>query len=83
MIWANENKWQEDFDKAATSFNIPVALLKAIAAKESSFNPKAYKSEPKIKDASRGLMQVLYRTATGLGFKGKADDLFDPKTSIY
>jgi len=83
MMWASENKYDEIISKKASKYNVPIALVKAVIAKESSFNPKAYKAEPQISDASRGLMQVLFRTAKGLGFKG-ADPamLFDPTINI-
>ncbi len=83
MIWANENAYDSIIEKDAIGFNIPTALIKAIIAKESSFNPKAYRVEPRLADASRGLMQLLFRSAQALGFPGKPEDLFDPKTNIY
>lgn len=83
MMWASENKYDEIIAKKASKYNVPVALVKAVMAKESSFNPKAYKAEPQIDDASRGLMQVLFRTAKNLGFKGASPDmLFDPGINI-
>lgn len=83
VIWSDETKYDQIIDLNATSFGVPASLIKAVIAKESSFRPQAFKSEPHIKDASRGLMQVLLQTARNLGFKGKADDLFDPKLNIY
>jgi soluble lytic murein transglycosylase-like protein len=46
------------------------AILKGMVAAESSFNPKAFRAEPQISDASRGLMQVLAGTARALGYLG-------------
>ena len=40
-------------------------------------------AEPKINDASRGLMQVLLRTARGLGYTGNEAGLLDPSTNVY
>lgn len=57
-------------------------LVKSIVASESSFDPKAYRAEPQIGDASYGLMQTLYRTARDMGYTGTRDGLFDPATSI-
>lgn len=57
-------------------------FVKAIVATESSFNPKAYRAEPQIGDASRGLMQTLYRTAKDMGYTGTPEGLFDPATSL-
>jgi soluble lytic murein transglycosylase-like protein len=82
MIWPRENEWDRTIETYALISGIPVALVKAIIAKESSFNPDAYKPEPQINDASMGLMQMLVSTARALGFKDEADQLFDPLTSI-
>jgi len=38
--------------------------------------------EPTIVAASYGLMQILFTTASGLGFAGTADELYDPATNI-
>lgn len=81
-LWLNETKYDKIINGMALGYGVPAPLIKAIIAKESSFNSQAYKSEPQIKDASRGLMQVLYRTAVSLGYKGMADDLFEPSTNI-
>lgn len=59
------------------------ALVMAIMETESSFDPNAYKGEPQINDASRGLMQLLFSTAQWLGFTGTVDKLCDPQTNIY
>lgn len=61
---------------------IDIALVKAIIGAESSFTPTAIRQEVKINDASRGLMQILYRTAKSVGYTGTADGLFDPRTNI-
>jgi len=57
-------------------------LVKAVIAAESSFDPRAYREEPQIHDASRGLMQTLYATARDMGYAGAPEGLFDPATSI-
>jgi hypothetical protein len=57
-------------------------LVKAVIAAESSFDPRAYRAEPQIGDASWGLMQTLYRTARDMGYTGAPEGLFDPATSI-
>ena len=41
---------------AAGIHGIPEALVWAIMAQESNFNPKAFRAEPKIHDGSHGLM---------------------------
>lgn len=82
MIWKYQNAYDKIIDGMALGYGIPAPLIKAVIAKESSFNPRAMKSEPHLKDASRGLMQVLYRTAKNLGFTGEAEKLYQPDISI-
>ena len=73
---------------AADRHGIPANLIWAVMAQESNFRPTAYRHEPKIRDGSHGLMQVLYRTARSLGYQGergeagKLTGLFDPATNI-
>jgi soluble lytic murein transglycosylase-like protein len=67
---------------ASKKYAVPSAWIKAVIATESSFNPNAYREEPKINDASRGLMQILLRTARGLGFTGVPVQLFEPDINI-
>lgn len=62
----------------ASRYHVPVELVLAVMGVESSFDPRAFRAEPQINDASRGLMQLLLGTARGLGFTGPEDGLFDP-----
>lgn len=62
---------------------VPPALVRAVIATESRFDPKALRGEPQLKDASRGLMQLTMTTARGLGYYGTADNLFVPAVNIY
>lgn len=77
----------EDYDalirKHAAGFGLPVAWIKAVMQQESSGRPDAYRAEPQINDASYGLMQLLYRTAKGLGYEGSPEGLYDPETNIF
>lgn len=82
MIWKDENLYDKIIDGMALGYSVPAPLIKGIIAKESGFNPKAYKAEPQIQDASRGLMQVLNRTAKALGFVGHVDELYTPSVNI-
>lgn len=68
--------------KYALQFDVPTAWLQAIIQTESSFNANAFRSEPAINDASYGLMQLLYKTAQGLGYTGQPNGLFDPDINI-
>ena len=81
-VWAKENEYNTLIKAYGSKYKVPHELIKAIIAKESSFRPKAYKSEPRIKDASRGLMQLLERTARNLGYTGHIKHLFTPAINI-
>jgi hypothetical protein len=60
------------------------ALLKGLIARESQWNPGAFRYEPAINDASYGLMQVLLSTAKGALNNPNLtpSDLFVPDTNI-
>lgn len=59
-----------------------VADVMAVIQIESSFDATAYRAEPQISDASRGLMQVLLMVARDRGYHGEPEGLFDPETNI-
>lgn len=80
--WVNEHAYDELAQAAADQYGVPLAHVLATIAAESAFNPNAYRGEPQIADASRGLMQVLAGTAAGLGYQGDLAGLFDPATNI-
>lgn len=80
--FANEDAYDTVIRIAASNYGVPFSLVKAIIGQESRFDPRAYRVEAKINDASRGLMQILLGTAQGQGFSGTAEDLFDPLTNI-
>lgn len=82
MRWSNENAYDAAFTDASARYGVPFGLLKGVAGTESAFNPDAIRGETAIGDASVGLMQLLLRTAQGMGFDGTADDLTDPSTNI-
>jgi soluble lytic murein transglycosylase-like protein len=82
MTFPHENDFDGWIAAAASSYNIPFALLKGIMAVESNFVQRAYRSEPSVNDASYGLMQVLLSTARAVGYTGTADGLYDPLTNI-
>lgn len=69
-----------------------VAVLKAIIATESAFDPRAVRGEAHLADASHGLMQILFSTAQAAGYPGKTPTdqdrqnltgLYAPATNIY
>jgi soluble lytic murein transglycosylase-like protein len=67
---------------AAARYNVPDFWIRAVIQTESSWDRFAYRAEPRINDASYGLMQLLTRTAAGLGYRGTPDGLFDAETNI-
>ena len=82
MIWKDENKYDTFIKTASSQWNVPVSLIKAVIAKESSFNPDAFRPEPQINDGSWGLMQLLFRTAKNLGYPGSPEGVKDPQVNI-
>jgi soluble lytic murein transglycosylase-like protein len=62
--------------------HIPDGLTLATIETESSFDANAYRYEAKINDASYGLMQILFKTAQWMGYKGDPEGLYDPETNI-
>lgn len=88
--YPNENRWDSIIGEAAREFNVPAWVIKTTIAQESSFDPKAYRAEPAINDASRGLMQILHRTARAVGYDGDAGNdathlggLYMPRANIF
>lgn len=69
-------------EKAAT-YAVDPLLVHALIQVESSYRPDAKRDEPRLNDASYGLMQVLSGTARSmLGFAGDAEALLDPSTNV-
>ena len=58
------------------------ALTRAIIATESAWNVGAYRWEPRLQDASHGLMQILHRTATLYEPAVTPGDLFIPDINL-
>jgi membrane-bound lytic murein transglycosylase MltF len=80
--YANAKAYAPVVERVANSLGVAPALVMAMIAVESNFNATAYRNEPAIGDASRGLMQILYRTAKAVGYTGTADGLYDPETNV-
>jgi soluble lytic murein transglycosylase-like protein len=88
-MWAREAEFDTLMVAQSIRTGVPVWVIKATIAKESGFDPGAFRDEPKLKDASRGLGQLLLSTAIWLGYRGEAGDdqahtggLYDPAESI-
>lgn len=89
-----EKKWLPLIKQYAENMNINPFFFAALVAKESSFNPKAFRREagykwgtnpdfPEGGDASYGLGQILYSTAkTSVLYTGTPKGLFDPDTNL-
>src|SRR3990167_11436651 len=81
-LLAGEDRFDTQIAYWAKEYGIPFALLKGMVSVESRFAEKAWREEPHIKDGSRGLMQILEKTARGIGFTDAADKLFEVDTNL-
>lgn len=79
---APHSRYDELIDRYAAQFHLPPPLIKGLIQAESGFNAAARRHEPALGDTSRGLMQLLYATARGLGYAGPPDGLYDPETNV-
>ncbi|GEM_PF-1304891 len=79
LVWS---RYGSIINSAARKYNIDPHLIFATIMIESSGDTYAIRHEPRIKDASYGLGQILYGTARGLGFTGAPSELFDPEINI-
>lgn len=92
--WTNETLYDSLVKLYGDKWRVPVALIKAVIAAESGFNSLASRKEPPKAslpptpdfpaggDESRGLMQLLVRTARALGFTGDPIGLYNAATNI-
>ena len=62
--------------KYASAYDVPVKLVHHVVRRESNYNPKAYRN------GNYGLMQIRYRTAKGMGYRGSPKGLYDPETNL-
>ncbi len=77
--------WREYGDlikQVAKKYDLDPQVIFATIMTESEGNPKAYRFEQHINDASFGLGQILYNTAKGLGFNGTSEDMYRPEINI-
>lgn len=83
-------KYKPLIDKWADHWDFPYGyrdLIPAMIEQESSWDPRAYRAEPQINDASYGLMQILWGTATwraGVHHEtiAKPEDLYEPDMGL-
>lgn len=74
--------YNDSIQNYASQYGVDPSYIAAVIQTESSGNPDSYRFEPKLNDASFGLMQVLSQTAKNLGYTGTPDGLYDPDTNI-
>lgn len=88
MRYSHENDYDDIINQARVSVigmglpDVDRPIVKAVIATESAFSERAIRQEPQINDASRGLMQLLLKTAQAQGFARDPADLFIPSINI-
>ena len=74
---------QQVFNSVEEKYNVPKNLMYSIAKVESNFKHKAFiKHDGVSKHSSYGLLQLQYRAAKDVGFKGNPIELMDPSINI-
>jgi len=68
---------KKEVTEQALKYNVPVRFAHAIIMVESNYNPKVRGHRGEI-----GLGQISCQTATSLGYSGKCDQLYNPKTNL-
>ena len=68
------SRYDTAIHQAATLYQIPVALVRAVIKVESDFDPRAVSSA-----GARGLMQMIPATADRM----QVQDIFDPRENIF
>ena len=63
-------------ERYAQLYEVPVALVRRVVKRESTFNPAA-KNGPYL-----GLMQIRHDTAKGMGYQGNAKGLLNAETNL-
>jgi soluble lytic murein transglycosylase-like protein len=75
---AGRNEYRAIVEREAHAYEMPPALLDAVMAVESGYNPAIIGMDGEI-----GLMQVMPATARMLGFTGTQAQLADPQINIH
>jgi len=81
-VAARVDRYWPFINELGQGHKVAQSWIQAIIHEESGGNPVATRDEPRLRDASYGLMQVLCRTARGLGFSGPCAQLLDPRRNI-
>lgn len=87
MLFANETAFDDVLVPVARAQGVDPALLKAMVAQESGFDPQAYHYDANVNDASRGLAQIEGSTARALGLPigddaTRTGGLYDPNIAL-
>lgn len=64
------------------AWGVPLDEVLAYCEVESSFNPRAYRFERHLNEASYGLMQVLESTARDRGLIGPPENMYEPEIGL-
>ena len=75
---AGRNEYRAIVERASLDFGLPAALLDAVMAVESRYNPAVVGMDGEV-----GLMQVMLPTARMLGFNGSAAELASPEVNVH
>ena len=73
----NTRRYHDLIARHARANGVPVALAHAIVEIESRYNARARGSSGEV-----GLMQILPRTARGIGYRGSVKALYNPDTNL-
>jgi len=82
IVFNKERQFLPYVMQSASKYNVPPALILGHMRQESSFNPKTYRAEPQINDASTGLMQILLGTAIRMDTSATQQKLLIPEYNI-
>ncbi|GEP07846.1 transglycosylase SLT domain-containing protein [Methylobacterium oxalidis] len=63
-------------EEQARANGLPASFVHQVVKRESNYNPNAKGG------SALGLMQIKHATARGLGYKGEASGLYDPKVNL-
>jgi soluble lytic murein transglycosylase-like protein len=74
----DRGEYRAIIEREATAYGVPAALVDAVMARESSYNPDTVGADGEI-----GLMQLMPATARMLGFSGTPTELAVPETNIH
>lgn len=77
-----KSPYSKEIEATAKKYELDPQVIYATIMTESEGNKYAFRYEPKIKDASLCLGQILISTARNLGFDGDPKELYKPAVCI-